>query len=151
MRLILKFLTILVIFIYSLLFFLPKENIYYFALQKLHNEKIDIKTKNIEDKYIGINLKNNIIKYEGIKVATIEGISFKTLFFKTDIKINDFKVQKSLKRFLPFDMKCIEISHNILNPLVIDIKLSKQFDIKDKNIMKYLTKTSNGYRYEYKF
>lgn len=134
-----------------LLVFLPKENLYYFVLQKLSEQSIDVTNTSVEDKYLGLSLKNSNIKYEKIDVATVDSIVVKSLLFKTNITIDNLKVQKSLKQFLPYDLDYIKITHSILNPLVIDIKLSKQFEIKNKKVMNYLTKTENGYRYEYKF
>ncbi len=151
MKFILKRLTIFILFVYMLLVFLPKENLYYFVLQKLSEQSIDVTNTSVEDKYLGLSLKNSNIKYEKIDVATVDSIVVKSLLFKTNITIDNLKVQKSLKQFLPYDLDYIKITHSILNPLVIDIKLSKQFEIKNKKVMNYLTKTENGYRYEYKF
>ena len=151
MKIILKYISVFILFIYMLLIFLPKENLYYFALEKLAEDKIELTNTKVQDKYISLILENTNIKYEKIKVASIENIEIKSLLFQTNIIIDNLKVQKSLKKFLPYDMKSIKITHSILNPLVIDIKLSKQFKIKNKELMKYLTKTEDGYRYEYKF
>ena len=151
MKIILKYISVFILFIYMLLIFLPKENLYYFALEKLAEDKIELTNIKVQDKYISLVLENTNIKYEKIKVASIENIEIKSLLFQTNIIIDNLKVQKSLKKFMPYDMKSIKIIHSILNPLVIDIKLSKQFNIKNKELMKYLTKTEDGYRYEYKF
>jgi hypothetical protein len=151
MKIILKSLSVFILFVYMLLIFLPKENLYYLALEKLSAYKIELTNTKVQDKYVSLALENTNIKYEKIKVGSIDNIEIKSLLFKTTINIKNLKVQKSLKKFLPYDMKSIEIIHSILNPLVIDIKLSKQFKINNKEIMKYLTKTQTGYRYEYKF
>ena len=151
MKIILKYISVFILFIYMLLIFLPKENLYYFALEKLAEDKIELTNTKVQDKYISLILENTNIKYEKIKVGSIENIEIKSLLFQTNIIIDNLKVQKSLKKFMPYDMKSIKIIHSILNPLVIDIKLSKQFKINNKDIMKYLTKTEDGYRYEYKF
>lgn len=151
MKIILRSLVLSVLFIYALLIFLPKENLYYLALEKLSDHKVEVVSSSIKDTNFGLNISNSKIKYEKIDVAAVDRIFFKTLLFKTELNIQNLKVQKSLKKFFPYDMKYIKITHNILDPLAVDIKLSKQFKIKNKDISKYLTKTENGYRYEYKF
>jgi hypothetical protein len=150
-KFILKTIIVIILFLYMLIVFLPKENLYYFALEKPIDQKVEITSNKIEDKYIGFSITNSKIKYEKIDVGSIGNIDIRTLLFQTTIDISNFKVQKLLKNFLPYDMRYIKITHNLLNPLVIDIKLSKQFKINNKQIMQYLTKTKNGYRYEYKF
>lgn len=151
MKIILKSFLISILFLYSLLIFLPKENLYYFLLEKLKAENVEIVNSAIKDKHISLNIYDTNVKYKKTDVATVKNIEVKSLLFQTNIDIKDIKIQKSLKKFFPYDMEYIRIEHNILNPLVIDIELSKQFKIKDENIMKYLTKTENGYRYEYQF
>lgn len=151
MKLIMKYLALSVFFLYTFLLFLPKENLYYLALEQLVNYDVQIDTKQSEDIYVGLKIQNNTIFFKDIEVATVDDVTFKTLFFTTAFNINNLKVKNSLKKFFPYDMESIEVKHNILNPLVVEIHLSKQFKIQQKNIAQYLEKTEYGYKYEYKF
>ena len=150
MKMILKYILVFVLFIYAIILFFPKTNLYYLGLEKLNNYQVNLITKDISDNYYSFSLDALDVKYQGINVASIDNLKISTFLFYTTIDITNLKVKKSLKKFLPYDMKAIQIRYSILNPMIVEINLSKQFNIRDKQILKYLTKTPNGYNYELK-
>ena len=134
-----------------LVVFIPKENLYYFALEKLNTQKVDIQTENIVDSGLVFNLVDNEIQYEKIDVAQVEDVELKLFFLKTELNFKDIIVNKAFQKFLPKKIKYIKITHNILDPLAINIVVSKKLNLRYQPLTKYLKKTENGYRYEYKF
>jgi len=134
-----------------LVVFVPKENLYYFALEKLALEKVDIQTDKINDNGLIFDLVDTNIKYEKIDVADVKKIDLKMFFFKTELDFQNIVVNKAFQKFLPKRIKYIKITHSILDPLAINITFSKKIKLKYKPLTKYLKKTEKGYRYEYKF
>jgi len=175
MKLVLKSILIFLIFLYSLVYFLPKENLYYFALEKLQNEKILINSKKIKDKFFSLNIKDSVIFYDSIKALEVSNIDLNIYLFTNSLNISNISLDDMLKRFLPSKIKTLEVSYTILNPLVVNIKAnlvqakvygifditsntvtlylkpSKQFLKLYKDILKNMKKQENGeYKIEYK-
>jgi hypothetical protein len=170
-----KFIFILAIFLGSLLVFLPKENLYYLALDMLKKEKVVVLNSNIEDKYYKFILSNTNIFYQKINIAKIKHLNIQTYLLSSKIEISNIVLDDIAKQFLPSKIKFVQISHSILKPLEIYIKAnsiqakaygsinlqnrkvllniipSKQFIRSYGKILKKMKKMKNGeYRFEYK-
>ena len=121
MKYILKFVSYLLFFIFMLIIFLPKANIYYFALENLQEKKIQISNKTIKDNPLGLIIKDINIKYENIGISDISKILVKTYLFYTTINIDNIKVDNSLNKFVPNEIKNITISYSVIDPMKIKI------------------------------
>jgi hypothetical protein len=175
MKIFFKVMLILVIFIYSLIYFLPKENIYYFALEKLENNKVSINTQNIKDDKFSLKLNNLIIFYNNIQALKISSMNFNIFLFNNNIQVSNIELDDMLKQFLPSKIKTLEINYSIFNPLfvtinadliqakaygnvdisrktiILNIKPSKKFLRMYSKLLKNMKKQTNGeYRIEYK-
>lgn len=175
MKSLLKSLLIFIFFIFALLIFLPKENLYYFALKKAYEEKIFVNSKSIKDDGLSLSIQKSIIYYDDIQALKVENINLNLYLIHNTINIYDIALDDMLRQFLPSKIKSLEISHSILNPLVVDIKAnlvqakaygsfdiltntislnikpSKQFLVLYKKLLKNMKKLENGeYQIEYK-
>jgi len=175
MKLLFKSLLLIVIFFYALIAFMPKENIYYLLQEKLSHRRIDIVTKTIDDKYLKFFLKENTIYYMKIKAVNIKNIDTKVFLYDNTIIIKNISIDKSFKHIVPSSIKNIIIRYKITNPLkitikakmdsanlvgyidivkrklILNLKTSKTFVRKYKNIINKMKKTPKGYSFEYKF
>jgi len=171
---ILKFLAIFILFLEALIIFLPKENLYFLALQEAKEHKVFVQNKTITDNYFSFELKNSTISYEGVQAATIENFNISTYLFSSKLKISNIFLDDLVKQFLPSRIKTVQISHSILDPLnihikanliqakaygifslklrkfIIYIKPSKQFLRSYKKLLRGAKKQKNGeYKIEY--
>jgi len=175
MKTVLKTILIVVFFLFSLIFFLPKENLYYLGLQELQYEKIIINSKTIKDEAFTLKIKDSVIFYDEIQALKIKDINLDVYLLSNTLKISDIALDEMLQQFLPSKIKTLELSYTILDPLVVNIKAnltqakaygvfdittntiilnikpSRQFLKLYKELLKNMKKQTNGeYQIEYK-
>ncbi|MEA3384304.1 MAG: hypothetical protein U9Q20_06515 [Campylobacterota bacterium] len=122
MKNIFKGLVYILFFFIVFILFLPKENIYYFALDKLKDEKIVLDHHNIKDEYFTLNVNNLSLKYDNIKVSTAKELKFDLFLYKTQFTLNKIDVDSSFSKFVPNKIESISVTHNILDPLFLNIE-----------------------------
>ena len=169
-----KYILVFMVFLGSLLVFLPKENLYFFLLDKIKQEKIVVKNEKIQDDYYSFKLFNTNIFYQGVNGVKIENFNIQTYLFSSKIEIYNIVLDDIAKQFLPPRIKSVQISHSVLDPLVVHIKAnliqakaygtlnlktrkvllivnpSKQFLKSYKRLLRKMKKMKNGeYQIEY--
>ncbi len=169
-----------IVFIYSLIIFLPKENLFFYIINQLENEKIFLNYTKSEDKFLKFRLDNIEIEYDDIKIAQISKIKIENYFFYNQITIKNIISDNSLQTFIPRTISNIKVIYSILDPLDINIKIDSRLanaigtiDIINKKLslvlniskkfqkrypmiiknLKFKEKTNKGgkYSYEYNF
>lgn len=179
MKYILKPIVYFLIFVFALLAFLPKENLYYFVADKVKQHKIELSQSYLKDNFLFFNIDNLNIFYDGIDLVNIKSFDFSMLLFYNDITLNNLQVQKSMSRFAPETIDQVRLNYSVIDPLNINIDgffkegslkgkldilkrvvnleltVSKSFSKKYKNTLKYFkkeksTNTQDRYSYEYK-
>lgn len=164
-----------------ILLFLPKENLYYFALQKLSNEKVTLNHTLLKENIDSLMLTELSLKYDNIPTASIDKLKIESNLLNTSLSIRNIIIDSSMKKFVPNSIRDITIKHTLLNPLnitiessfkdgvcngnidllkrtvLLNLEVSKNFNSKYKMISKYLkpskdsTNKQKRYTYEYKF
>lgn len=124
MKILLKTVVYILFFVFMLIVFLPKENLYFFALNKLKSQKIEAVHSEFKDTYVGLDIDKINIMYNKVEVSNISKVDFKTYLFTTNFDISDIRIDKSLNKFFPHSINYVNISHSIVDPLKINI-LSK--------------------------
>ncbi len=175
MKKIVKFLLFITLFLFSFWAFFPKEQLYYFLEKELEKKKVVISDEILKEDIFSLNTKEAKIYFEGINVSKVEYFSFKSYIFYSKVEISNMVLIDTFSNFAPSPIESLVITHNLLNPIKIDIKshglfgdlngeidlLSRvlKIELKQSNIMK--SKYSNilknmrfedgRYIYEYKF
>lgn len=111
-----------VVFIVSLVVFLPKINLYYFAVNQLETYKIEASHDVIEDKFYGLNILDLNIFYDGIDVVKIKETQFDIFLLFNEINLKNVKLDKSLSNYSPSNIDFINLKFSILDPLNILIE-----------------------------
>ena len=173
MQLAIKILIGLLIFYLSVLFFLPKKELYFLAEEQLQEQKLIISEEKIEEGNFNIKLSEGKLFFEEMNVANFENINISSTLFTTSAKIINFMPTPSLQDIIPVGIKTLLFNHSILNLYMVDVELSGNFgeaegvvnletrEIKlffksDKSksftkLKKFLKKTEEGWIYETKF
>jgi hypothetical protein len=180
MNLILKAIFHIILFIFLLIVFLPKEQLYYFVAKNLQSQKIELTHAQLDESIISLFIQNTKVKYNGIEALSIDKTSIKPNIFFNEIYLKDIKVDKAFKKFLPSNIDFISANINIFNPININIEskfalgkcigninlidrviridlfVSKQFKSKYRILTQKLKKVKSEnkeehYIYEYKF
>jgi hypothetical protein len=133
---ILKSFALIVVFFFSLLIFLPKQNIYYLAEQKLSKYDIVISNETFISDMFGFRLENAFVYVKGVNIASLD---------KVNVSFSGVSI---LSKEIGKAMTLIDIENK---SLVIDFEPTKNFIREYKMVLKYFKKQKNGvYKYEYK-
>jgi len=123
----LKFIGYFLFFIFMLIFFSPKENLYYLAEKELAKKSILISKESIKDSGFSFNIKNAHISMQEIESAIVSDLKIDTFLFFNTINISNIAFANTFKNFLPLNIDSVKISYSILNPLNIVIKSNGGF------------------------
>ena len=174
MQMAIKSIIILLVIYLSLIFFLPKKELYFFGESQLTKYKAIIGEEQIRDRFFDLELKNGKLFIDEIDMASFEKINIYPTFFINKVKLQNFSPTKSLQKIMPVEIRNLVLFHTIFNPLKIDIKIGGNFgdgegvvDLDKKfvkiylkpkkesksfsKIKKFLKKTKEGWIYEKKF
>jgi len=174
MQMVKNTLILLISLWFSLVAFMPKEELYYTLEHRLVKYGVELNEKSIKSGIFSMDVSDIEVYIEGIKIAHIDHMNFLiTLFFNT-IDISDIKLDKGLNSLIHLDIQQIKqtsITHNIISPLNAKIYIQGDFgkakgyylnadrtirlnfiELKDIKSLKYmLKKDDNGWYYETKF
>jgi hypothetical protein len=154
---ILKIALYISIFILSMLTFLPKDSIYYFAEQSLSKNDVVISNEKITKKIFGLNIANGTVTYGNIETLEFENMDMLILGFYNKISISSITNRVFLDSFLPNKTKNVKITYSIFHPLSVILEaqggfgeLNGTFDIFNK-MVKIRLKPSDIMNKEYDF
>ena len=138
----LKYFGFVLIFIFSFLLFLPKENIYFYYLERLQHKPITVQNEEISSKAFKFSITNGDVFYKDINAFKVENIDIEYFLVygnivATGILFDGLKID---------DM---EFSWSVLNPLRFDISIISNdlngygtYNIKNRNFELYLKPTA---------
>lgn len=127
MKSIFKLFIYFIVFILSVMIFLPKESIYNFVEKELVKKNIIISNEKRSEKYFSFKITDAKVYYEGIEVANIDRSTFSSYLFYTSIKAKNIRLLDSFESMFPTPITNIEIKHSILNYDKLDIKANGIF------------------------
>jgi len=121
MQMVKKFLILLLVLWFAILFFMPKQLLYYKLEEVLLQNDIKINEEKIEEGLFSLTLYNSKVYVKGIQLATVEKIDFFTLLFYTKVDVNQLLLDESLKNMAPTEIYQIEATHAIWNPVYVSL------------------------------
>ena len=113
--------------LFALIFFMPKEEIYFKIEQELVKNEIELNEESRNEGFFSLSLKNVTVYVKGISLVTVEEINFFTLLFYTKIEIKNLLFDESLKSMTPTEIEALTISQNILSPTSLNIAAEGTF------------------------
>ena len=134
MQMVKKILLSLLLFWFALLFFMPKEELFFALEKELKHYDVVINEERIESNLLSLNLINAQVYVKGIEVATIEKVNIFTLLFTTNINIKALKLDETLKSFAPQNIEVANLSHSILSPLHVSIEAKGSFGVLEGDV-----------------
>jgi len=137
----LKFLAYILFFIFALIYFLPKQSLYYLAEQELEKQQVVLSNEEIVEKIFSLELQHSTLSYQSISSAEIAYIDIKLLAFYNLIIIHDINISSVASTFIPLNINSVEMKQTLLNPLNVVFKAQGEFGeaegvfyILDKNV-----------------
>lgn len=164
------------LFFAALLFFAPKENLYYFAEEQLKPLGVVIGYEESVDHGFTLEILHAKLYVQKIKSANIASITIGTFGLYNSVSVNNVVLDKTFEQFFPPLIQRIDVDQSIFSPLQLSaeavgdfgeatatvnllernisviMKPSKLMLSRYKNTLRQLKKSKEGdYRYEYKF
>lgn len=134
----LKYVGFVLIFLFSFIAFLPKENIYFYYLEKLQHKNISFQNEEINSGAFNFSIVNGDVFYKDINAFKVESIEMKYLLVYG-------KIVTSNILFDGLKIDDMEFSWSILSPFQFDIILLSSdlngygtYDIQERNFELYL-------------
>lgn len=176
MKKIALYLLYTLLFFAALLFFTPKENIYYFAEEQLKPLGVTIAQEETIDHGFTLEIREAQLYVQKIKSADIGSLSVKLLGVYNHIGVSKVIVDPTFEKFFPPEIEQVDLHQSLISPLHIKatasgdfgtaeatvnllersasvvLKPSKLMRKRYQNTLKALSRTKEGdYHYEQKF
>ena len=128
-----SFFALLVLWL-AILFFMPKQELYYTLETQLAKNGIKINEKSIEAGMFSLTLHESSVYVKDIKLANVERVEFFTLLFYTHVEVTNLVLDESLKSVVPTKIEEVSLTHQTWNPLQINVKAQGSFGAMQGNI-----------------
>lgn len=110
-------------FIYLFVYFFPKNELYFYSLNKAQEFGIQVQDEVFLDNGLGFKINDANLFIKDINAANIESINSNFYIFSNEIDINNVIVSSNFKNFVPRNISNINIKYAIWNPLFVNIKI----------------------------
>lgn len=123
-------------FMFALMYFTPKDSIYFFLEKKLQEHDVIISKEKVSDKGFILSLEDADITYKSIESATIDKTNIKLFALYNSINIEGITLSSTAKSFAPLKIESVDAVYFVLNPLNATLhaigefgELDAEFDI----------------------
>ena len=123
----LRYIFLAIFAIYAILFFMPKENLFYQLEKLLAKENLFIAGEKITDKPLGIKLDDLEIIYGNVDVGDIKNIDFDFYLVKNVLHVKGVSLKSNSFKFIPKYIDDLIFSYSILSPK--NIKIQSKGDV----------------------
>ena len=170
------FLLYSLLFVAALLFFTPKENLYYFAEEQLKPLGVVVGYEDVVDHGFTLEISHAQLYFKKIKSADIGTINIAAFGVYNAVDIKNIVLDSAAEQFFPPLIEHIEIRQHLLSPMQVHahalgdfgeaqavvnltdrngtvvLTPSKMMSKRYRNTLRQLKKTKEGtYRYVFKF
>jgi len=123
-----KFILYLVFFFAMLLFFLPKENLYYKAEELLSPMKVVISNEKVDDKGFSFEVSGaDVYAMDGIKVANVEKLELLTFLLFNKLSVENIELTSTASKFVPTHIDSVNVVYSVVDPLNVHAKAVGDF------------------------
>ncbi len=162
------------LFLESLIFFIPKDRLFLYLEDRVKQSFVDISQNSIEDKGFLTLAKDVKVNYDKLDIASLKSLKLYTFLFYNSLRAENIELKDSVSIMMPKRVDFIKVSYLIFNPLYIHIYAKGDFgeadgfiDILHKKLsilvkpsklfnsyhqtLSQMKKEKSGYRFEYRF
>ena len=112
---------------FTLLLFMPKEEMYYSVEKMLAAQDITLNEKSIDEGIFSLTLKDVTVYVKGIALVNIDEIDFYTLLFYNTLHIDNLVVDEVLHSKVPTKTKKAVFTYHIFAPLTVSMDANGSF------------------------
>ncbi|MBU0631598.1 hypothetical protein KKA17_03045 [bacterium] len=114
-------------FLLAVVYFAPKEGLYYLLEQKLKPYGVVVSDEKIRENGFTLRLEDADIYVQSIESAKISSIDTSLFLLFNRMKIKDVRLNDISAAFMPTKIEEISVNHSIVNPLVLHVKAYGDF------------------------
>ncbi len=122
-----RLLSYTLFFLLALMYFMPKQNLYYFVENLLVPHAIILSSEEVVDKGFTLDVNHATLSLKSIESATIEQIHFKMFALYNAISFENITLSSAIKSLVPQHVAMAEISYTLFDPFFINASLSGEF------------------------
>ena len=122
-----KLLAYILFFFLALIYFMPKESVYYYLEKELLLNKVVLSDEEIKDSGFSLQLNNSKVSYDSIESADVENINIKIFLVYNSLSVSNVKLLDVASSFVPLHIDNINIKYTIFNPLNIVAESNGEF------------------------
>ncbi len=109
----------MIFFILALMYFMPKESIYYFAEKELQNYNVIISHEEVKDSGFFLKLRHLDIYVESIESAKVQRLNVSLFGVYNEIDAQNIRLTDALASMLPLKIERINITYSVFHPTEI--------------------------------
>jgi hypothetical protein len=117
----LRFFAYLAFFVLALIYFAPKESIYYLLENELKNYSVIISDETLTDKGVSLTIQNAALYVKSIESAKIQNCDVTFLLLYNSINARDIMLSESVKSLVPLKIESLAFTQSIFDPLHVNI------------------------------
>lgn len=115
------FLVYTLFFIGALIYFSPKEQLFYLAESSMKEANLYIYNETFYDNGFSFSLQDFDISFESVKALHAMNATCSLFGISNSIIVQDITLSGALSSFIPLKIESLELSYSILNPLNITL------------------------------
>jgi len=112
-----KFFAYLFFFLGALLYFMPKENLYFLGEKELQKYHVVIAHESVKDRGFSLVLRHLDIYVESIKSATVERVDIALFGLYNEVEVDNIHLSSAVASMLPTKIEYVDIKYSVINPL----------------------------------
>ena len=115
------FFAYMLFFIVALMYFMPKESIYFFAEKELQKYHVVLAHESVEDKGFSLELRHLDVYVESIKSAKIADLNIALFGIYNEVNADNIELSTAVASMFPTKIESVNIKYSIFNPLNVTL------------------------------
>ncbi len=124
-----KFFAYLLFFIVALMYFMPKESIYYFAEKELKKQGVVISHEAVKDSGFSLELRHLDIYVQSIESASVKELDISLFGLYNVATAKEVELSSALSSMLPTKIKKVTVRYSVLHPLEVELNAVGAFGL----------------------
>jgi len=122
-----KVFLVLLSFYLAIVFLMPKVSLYYTLKTLLAQQHVVLQQTKVKDRWFDLKISGLKLYYDGIESAEVETVKILPWLFFNQIKAENLKAGKDVKKMFDFQADEVLIRHSVIAPFVAEISASGNF------------------------